>query len=437
MFIICICFGCNLNGDLKKIISEFMSTGGYSLEIEKVRDYSILEELLNNGSLKTRSVPGFAIDTKTFEMVESEQILVDITDKFFDNYADEIELICTWDEKLFLRNLSPLAPVFLNPRLFQMIKSDPKYYCKWNGCRGELCSNDEKSTIDPYVHHLCLAYDLKDDVPILMMFLDDLLKMNESDKGLIRPFILEGEMGRYQLCVQNRKNLIEGDWYSAEETPIYDVVLQGIVILNELTKVKFGVNLFKTIETEYQHYRSILYPTKENYMLFIADLAVMLVENIDKDSIVEYIWTNKDRFSDGIVADKIKQNLPQIFDKKTELKKVGSISLLELLFEEYPTITAIIKPMKLLWDERSKIDHTVREDEYNLSYYELQDDWMISIYRMLSELIHSLDPDRVVCASLDSFQYYNSQYGINGAVGVECGFNRMRRIIDRVDDSII
>lgn len=412
-----------VDDDLLEIIRLFIDNGGYSLSESDICGYAVYDELIGNNSICIREIEGLVLDPITLSFEKKKNKLVDLTSHFYNNYIDTIDKKCTWDEKLYLKNPNPLFSVFIDIRFLQMIKSDPQYSLSWVGYRGQICSIDNVSSHPDFcIKDICWGYDLERDVPVISLFLDEFIKLGEMEKGMIRPFIIGDKDKQLTVCRQNVINLIHGDWYSEEDSSIYDTIMQGIKIINRIFKDKCSIEPFIIDTSTSSVLRSIMYPTKRNYEEYISKVAVLFVDNLDCKKIKKYLWHHvKDLKKTQIGVNYIHNNAA-IFTSKAEFDKIRSISLFELLLGlmNHPGCSRITKVMRELWSERSTIHHTSSDDEYDEIYYEKQDEWNYRLYQMLFSIIRFLDPSSDVCAEYKSC----SQYGPRGHVFNDCGFNR-------------
>lgn len=419
--------------ELREIISLYIHNGAFSISLDMLEKYDVLDELLANYSIIVRQIEGPAIDTNTFTIVNCTTLIADLKDAFYNNYKELLDKHCGWDEILYLKHSNPLCPMFLDPRIIQIIKDDPKYLLNWSEYRGTVCSEYEKGHLPViYVKDLCWAYDTKNDLPLLFMFLDEFLKMGEIEKGLFRPFLIDDDSDNV-LCSQNITNLIDGEVIANDEICIYDVIIKGIQIFNNLTENTCGIRVFKIEDKIPSAFRSIIYPTKRNYEDFISDVAVMLVDSINEKGLKKYIWDNRAKIRNTVAGVQFEKENPDIFDKKDVFSEKHSIAILELFLGSIPIFDykRVAKILRSLWDERSAIHHSFHDNEYDVSYYEKQDDWLFHIYQMFYVLIDCMDSNREVCTSISSYECFETQFGHHGGVREVCGFNRPKRFADK------
>ena len=418
--------------ELISIIRCFIDSSGFDVEFEKIANSPIIKELLDDNSILIRTIETTDY-AKLLELKDSLELplkqikLASITSAFFSNHIQELNNYLSWDEKLFLKKPSPLEPIFLKTRFIEHLNSDPLILFYWRDFRGFLESEENDDDLDLYLKEINLGYDITNNVPIFHIFMDTFIKMGENEKGLIRPYIIEDD-DNLILCQQNIKNLILGEWYSEDEESIYEVIWNGMKIVNEIYEKKYGFKIYCLEEEKPIFFRSIFYPTLNNYEKFLSDLAVMVVDNINKKELLDHLWIHIDCVKNTPVMQKQIKHGNKYFESKEQFNKYGSkilfISLLELNFN--PHGTKIDNMLTTIWNERSKLHHSKsNKNVLDERYYDMQDSKLADIYRLLYSIINHEDPERDLCSELLEKYGLKTQFGNNGKIMDNIGFNRI------------
>ncbi len=411
-----------------KVARKLIDRKGYGFLIDDIDlEESDILKLMSGGYLKK----GESVESDSAILEDQDDIrhhVIFVDKKLYEDFHKTInEERFDWAEKLLLKYLSPLKPIFFNPRFVQIVRYDPNYSIHWNGYRMEVHPNNDDCSIDLHLKDLCIGYDSKKDEPVLSLFLDDILSLKPIERGLLRPYYIS-EDSNCEMAEQNIENLFEGNCYSLKKLDIYQIILSGIKIVNEISIERYELEIFKTDydERSISFFSPLFYPTKRNWATFIISAAVIFVDSINTKQLRKFIWKNREDVKITNVAKGFLERNENIFKNKSDFNTISSISLLELFFCHSANCEYIIKVLKDIWDTRSGFSHKYYEDEYGIEYHEKQDIILIRIYLMIRYIIDSLDPDRSFFHRTHDGGFFINQYELWGTVNNGCGFNRPR-----------
>lgn len=152
--------------------------------------------------------------------------------KFYKNYKKEIERIgLNRFEKELIKDYFALNIIYFDEEIMHLFLNNPKFHFHWSGYRGYVCST-ENSKLDVYIKDLCLCHDLEENKIVIGMLMVDLIDLSEQSQLILQPFMIEDDGRRYEMHSYNIKNLFLGEFLDIDEESIYDVLLEGIRIVN-------------------------------------------------------------------------------------------------------------------------------------------------------------------------------------------------------------
>ena len=137
--------------------------------------------------------------------------------------------------------------------------------------------------LNVYIKNLCLSHDLEQNKIVIGMFIVDLIDLSAQAQLILQPFMLENNERRYEIHFYNIKNLYYGEFLKNEEESIYEVLLEGIKLVNYIFENKYGFSLFKNEYgmSDLQFYMPLFYPTKVNRFNFMMELTKIFLDNIN------------------------------------------------------------------------------------------------------------------------------------------------------------
>lgn len=338
-----------------------------------------------------------------------------LSDKLYKNYKREIEsLNLTKFQKELIKQYNPFTPIYFDGELMHLFINNPNFHFHWSGYRGYLCSADN-SKLSIYIKDLCLSHDLEENKIVIGIFLVDLIDLDYQSQIMLEPFMLESEGDRYEFHQYNIKNLLYGEWLDVEEEDIYNVLLEGIKIVNYIFEKKHGFKLYKK---EYecgdlQFFMPLFYPTKINRFNFCMEIYKVFLDNINKSSLKKKIIRDYENMSnkDEIDLVKLKQG------------EYGVFSIFKLYFGQYEQFYEIsYEKLDEIRNLRTEPAHQIYINDLNYDYCNEQDEILINLYRIINNIVKVEDPDYKYLMEYKNGEYV-CFYGKRGAILQKNGFN--------------
>ena len=339
-----------------------------------------------------------------------------LNSKFYLNYRSQINsLNFTKIEIQLLKNYSPLRVIYFDNELMHLLINNPKIIFSWNGYYGYVCSRDD-SMLSIYIKDLLLCHDLEKNRILPGIFMVDLLNLNRDVQNFFGAFLLDNDRQKYELNSYVVKNLIHGQFLDVSEESIYNVLLEGIKIVNFIFIKKHGIKLFKHEYAfdQLQFFMPLFYPTKVNYSNFLIELAKIFIDNLNGRGIKTLIRKNYDTMSnrDNIDLNILKEN------------DVREFRLFCLYFGQYINFNKkSFEKLDQIRNLRTDPAHKVYINDLDYSYCNEQDDLLINIYRVLYDIIKNEDIDYKYLNAYENGSYI-SFFGVGGAISFNNGFNK-------------
>lgn len=318
----------------------------------------------------------------------------------------------SWVEIELMKNYSPFHILFFDCELMHLFLNNPNYHFRWNGYRGYVYSNeDAKMSVN--LRDLCLCYDLEKNIPVIGIFITDLMKNSALEQTILRPYVFENELNKYEFHPNNFKNLFEGNWLETCETDIYSVILVGIKIINFIFNKKYGVKIFKNeySNENLQFFMPIFYPTKINYFNFLMETSKILIENINSRALKILI---RNRYNS------MRNNSSFSLEELVNFKELKTFKTYFSQYEKMNEQTFI--ELEKIWEIRTEPAHKIFNNDINIEYYNQQDKLLQNIYRIICDIIRSEDEDWGIVKEYNEGSY-SCFFGPRGAISLSNGFN--------------
>lgn len=293
-----------------------------------------------------------------------------------------------------------LTPIYFHNEILSTYTNNSFYTFEWYSYRGTIYSN-ENAPDNIYIKNINLAHDLRMNKPVVMLFLYEILEQDIDFQRFIKRYEVKNTIN-IEPAHQNVKNLIYGIRTNYDEIDIYNILLVGMKIINEISNNKYDDLFFLNLKNtnEYEHFHPIFISSTVNYYYFIIELSKIFYENINK-KLVKRILTTKG-----------------IYKNKKEMKDISIVELITLLVD--PSFQGTVKNfLSLLIKARNVPAHEIYENNYDPKYWKKQDDILIFAYQFLYSFILSWS-----CGKLPTkFSNYHNIYGENGGISYGNGFN--------------
>src|SRR5690554_484667 len=207
--------------------------------------------------------------------------LIQVTDKFIKKYHEKLVSLGYTKYQIQAFSESPLHPVYFKNEMMAQYLNNPNYHFRWNHYRGNIVGIE--SGIDKsYLKNICLAYDLLRREPIIMMFLGDVLNLDIDHQNYIKRFQIT-DINHLEPNKEVVNNLIYGNFSKYEDSDIYNLLIEGMKIVNNIFRKVYNLTLFREVKEskEYEHFHPIFISSKTNYYLFVLELYKMVYDNIN------------------------------------------------------------------------------------------------------------------------------------------------------------
>lgn len=349
---------------------------------------------------------------------ESFDDLYFLDKKFYKNYKKDIEKLgLNRIEKELIKDYCALNFIYFDEEVMHLFLNNPKFHFYWSGYRGTVCSTDN-SKLDVYIKDLCLCHDLQENKIVIGMLAVDLINLSEQSQLILQPFILDDDGRRYEMHSYNIKNLIFGQFLDTEEESIYDVLLEGIKIVNFIFEIKYNFKLFKNEynTSDLQFYMPLFFPTKINRFNFMMELSKIFLDNINGKKLKEKIKSeyetmlnNKEFTLDDLAKEEFR-----------------GLRLFKTYFGQYDLFNMIsYEKLDNIRKLRTEPAHKIYQNDLNYLYNKEQDILLKDLYRVLNNIIKVEDPN---CEYVKKYKngVYSCFYGKSGCILEANGFNNKR-----------
>ena len=246
----------------------------------------------------------------------------------------------------------------------------------------------------------------------------DLIDLSEQSQLILQPFMLENDGKRYEMHSYNLKNLLIGKFLDIEEECIYDVLLEGIRIVNYIFESKYNFKLFKNEydASELQFYMPLFYPTKVNRFNFMMELAKIFLDNINGKELKKKIKVEYETM-------KNKKDFTLDDLNKEEFR---GLRLFKTYFGQYDLFNIkTYEKLDQIREMRTEPAHKIYQNDLDYSYAVEQDGLLKDLYRVLYNIIKVEDPNHdFVIKYRDGI--YNCFYGEDGGILEANGFNNKK-----------
>ena len=261
---------------------------------------------------------------------------------------------------------------------------DPRYNVSYDDYYGRIYFNTKakKHREDMYLKYFGLAYNVKTGENLICVLLCDLHKLNARHQYHFYSYM--ERQNKNTVPEENfYKNQILGEY--AEENSIFEAFLEEIKVINKMTQIMCGNNLFKNEFNESTrknliNFHPFLKPTENTYISFCQTLDKLFTDNLDIATLIKLnaVYGNK-------------MNIPHNKDGKIS---VGTLFLLKNFIKTYfkpannEDVTKIIFPV---WDNkktgirsvRSKFSHNVNENKYDIKFFSKYRQTMQDAYKSI------------------------------------------------------
>lgn len=330
--------------------------------------------------------------------INSKNQIILVASVFKENFDQLLEFGYTRYEILaFIK--SPIYSVYFRNELLAQYLNNPNYHFFWNHYRGSIVATDEVND-DEYFKNICLGYDLFNNAPITMMFVGDVLKLDFEHQRYIERF----EIKKRDHLVLNQEvinNLIYGKRSKIENSDIYNVIIIGMKLLNEIFESSFNLKLFREIKDyrDYEYFRPIFITSKLNYYLFVLELYKLIFDNISIKTLKHLIVMKTPICKDELNDQKL---WPRGRITKESLGESNNLFL------------------KKLSDIRNIPAHKIYENELNKKYWHEQDKLLIETYIFINSLIVEFSNS----SHKEKIDYYEGLFGKDGKISTGNSFNQ-------------
>lgn len=338
--------------------------------------------------------------------------------RFYKNYKKEIEKMgLNRFEKELIKNYFALNIIYFDEEIMHLFLNNPKFHFHWSGYRGYVYST-ENSKLDVYIKNLCLCHDLEENKIVIGMLMVDLIDLSEQSQLILQPFMIEDDGRRYEMHSYNIKNLFWGEFLDIDEESIYDVLLEGIRIVNYIFESKYNFKLFNNEYdvSELQFYMPLFYPTKVNRFNFMMELAKIFLDNINGKDLKKKIREEYET---------MKNNNEFTLE---DLKKEGfrGLRLFKTYFGQYDLFNMMsYEKLDQIRKLRTEPAHKIYQNDLDYSYAIEQDGLLKDLYRVLNNIIKVEDPNHEFLIKYKD-GIYNCFYGENGSIFEANGFNNKK-----------
>ena len=335
--------------------------------------------------------------------------------RFYSNYKKTIEkLDLNKFEKELIKNYFALSIIYFDEELMHLFLNNPKFHFSWSGYSGYVCSTDD-SKLDVYIKNLCLSHDLEQNKIVIGMFLVDLIDLSSQAQLILQPFMLENNDRRYEIHFYNIKNLYYGEFLKNEEESIYEVLLEGIKLVNYIFENKYGFSLFKNEYdmSDLQFYMPLFYPTKVNRFNFMMELTKIFLDNINEKALKRKIKIDYEN-----MKNKSKFTLEDL--NKEEFR---GLKLFKTYFDQYDLFNIMTyEKLNSIRKLRTEPAHKIYLNDLDYVYLKEQDELLKDLYRVLNNIIIVEDNNYDYVKRYKEGLYY-CFFGENGSILESNGFN--------------
>lgn len=386
------------NIEIEIVARAFIKTKCYATKLNLAQ--AKIEYLVNNGYIESN-----------LQVVE----YYFLNKKFYKEFFNILLTFnFTWVEMQLLEYCSPLKIIYFNGEFSHLFLNNPNFHFEWNGYRGYLYSSEQSKT-DIYIKDLCLCHDLEENKIVLGVFICDLLTCSKESQALLLPYLLEYDEKRYEFHYCNYENLIEGKWIDYIDIDIYNVILEGLKIVNYIFTNKYGLKIFKKeyeIE-ELQFFMPLFFPTKVNRFNFLLEIYKIVIENLNLKNLKKLIRNQYEKMSNKNEFNK--EDL-----KKDEFREFKAF---KTYFKQYKTFNdKAFERLEVIRKLRTEPAHKIYLNDLKYNYCKEQDEILIDIYRVICNIIKVEDEKYKYVDEYDSGNY-NCFYGRKGAISTRNGFN--------------
>lgn len=334
------------------------------------------------------------------------------------NYKSDIEKLgLNRFEKKLIKKYYALEIVYFDEEIMHLFLNNPKFHFYWSGYRGYVCSTDD-SKLDVYIKNLCLCHDLEENKIVIGMLMVDLIDLSEQSQLILQPFMIEDDGRRYEMHSYNIKNLFFGKFLDVDEESIYDVLLEGIRIVNYIFGSKYNFRLFNNEydRSELQFYMPLFYPTKVNRFNFMMELSKIFLDNINGKDLKKKIITEYENMKN--------KNEFTLNDLKKE--EFRGLRLFKTYFGQYDLFNVLsYKKLDQIRKLRTEPAHKIYQNDLDYSYAVEQDGLLKDLYKVLNNIIKVEDPNHEYIMKYKD-GIYNCFYGENGSILEANGFNNKK-----------
>jgi len=258
-----------------------------------------------------------------------------------------------------------LEPLYFRVDVLDRYMEDPRYNVRYGDFGGDISfnSDDEEHKEQMYLKHFGLAHNKNTKENLICVWACDLHKLENRHQYHFYSYMEEPSKEIVPDYDYYRTQIL-GEW--TNNNSIYVAFLEEIKVINEMTKVICGKQLFKHEYEERDRYKlegfhPFLKPTERILERFCQTLDKLFTENLDKNTILEI---------DSKCGGKLSSN--------PKTKELGTLAILENFIKLYfnpNDKTDVIHKVIDIWKNRtngirairSKAAHYVRDNKYDLT----------------------------------------------------------------------
>lgn len=282
-----------------------------------------------------------------------------------------------------------LDPVFFDLSVLERYHADPRYQFDfddiegWIGLRDGYYESDQMAPRDKiFLQSFGVGRDA-DGQRVIAVFLRYLHALTPEHQ---RHWEGHVHSGTCKLHPEYLRTSIIGDW--AETISVYEAFLEELFHINEMLARIGYPPLFR--DTFYgkrpRDFGLILRPTRRNYYQFVHLLDKMIADNLNR----AFFRTVGLRLEEEIPR---KRGRTEVRNKKT-LRLLDEWLRNSVRVNDAEVFSDISEPLRKVNDLRnSKSAHTLHEDDYDLTYHELQDELIEGAYTAVRLIRQSLAND--------------------------------------------
>jgi len=271
-----------------------------------------------------------------------------------------------------------LSPRFFEIEVLERYANDPRFDFQFEDYSGRIsCKYDDndnpivREEDQVFLKSFGLGFD-SDGNRLAVVYLRYLKNLTPEHQVLWKS---KEVTGNCKILQEYHENTINGNWTFSHS--IFSGFLGELKCLNDLSKAIFDKAIFKRDfdgENRPKAFTFFFTPTLKNYYEFVGLLDKMISENIDKKFFKGKVELfDFEELEEGIVERKQKGTIRLFEEWLMSIYNVDNPNLLKDVF----------KPFKKVRAERQNPAHKISENEYDISFIELQKNLINDCYNSM------------------------------------------------------